>query len=75
MAKLKLSAEIVQDAGAFAIKFDIGGIPTQAQASEIGKCLDEAIRAYFAGKGATLTRDDRKSPGYKPPGDLILPMQ
>lgn len=73
MARLRFHAEIVPDGGAFAVKIEIGAIPTQAQAVEIGKCLDEAVRSYFAGKGATLAKDDRRSPGYMPAGGLVLP--
>lgn len=54
MAKLKFTGEIGQDGDKFVIKIEIGAIPSQGEAQQIGKFLHETIAGYFEGKGASL---------------------
>lgn len=56
MARLKFTGEVVREGDNFAIKVEIGSIPTQAQAQEIGKVLHDALNDFFKSKGAMLER-------------------
>jgi hypothetical protein len=67
MAHLKFNGEIVREGNGFAIKIEIGQIPSMAEAQQIGKFLHEAVTEHFESRGAVLLQS---APERKP--GLIL---
>ena len=73
MRKMKMSGEIKQSPdGAFAVEVEVGGIPTMAEAQEIGKAVNDVLRELFAAKGASLTRDS-SGDAIRRPSSILLP--
>ena len=60
--KITFNGEIVPGPGGFSVKVSFDGVPTQAQAQEIGKWLNDAASDYFASKGAKMTLSSGDSP-------------
>lgn len=68
-----MTAELVsEDGGSYAVRFEIGHIPTEAQANEIGGAIHQAIASYFDGKGAKVTREVGQAPLTAPPPKFLL---
>jgi hypothetical protein len=63
MAHLKFNGEIVRDGDGFAVKVEIAGVPTQAEASQIGKLLHDMISDHFESRGAVLLQSAERKPG------------
>jgi len=70
--KGEISASPAGTGQEFKIEVTLEGIPTQAQASELGRFVHEALESYMRGKGAKLVRSVGGPPGELRPSKLVL---